>query len=109
MIYPPMNAMAAMVHSKQSFAPSPQSDNIPRPPSSSPAPSPAAGPNAMMGGPLPPQSRAGRVDPALMASLPPEYAAFLTQLGHFVDLDGDGTPDIAVVPLYAMAQMRGGQ
>jgi hypothetical protein len=93
---PPTNAMARFAaNAKLTSAPSPQSDNLPRPPSSSPAASPAMGP-------LPvgmPQPRGGRVDPALMASLPPEFAAMLEEYGQLMDIDGDGTPDVAVVPL----------
>lgn len=51
----------------------------------------------------PTQSSRGRVDPALMASLPPEFVALLGEYGQLMDIDGDGTPDIAVVPLNAMA------
>ena len=53
----------------------------------------------MMGGPPPSQSRAGRVDPALMASLPPEFVALLGEYGQLMDIDGDGTPDVAIVAL----------
>lgn len=31
--------------------------------------------------------------------LPPDFMALLTELAQFIDIDGDGTPDIAVLPL----------
>lgn len=41
--------------------------------------------------------------------LPPDFMAHLTELAQFIDLDGDGTPDIAVLPLggNAMANAMG--
>ena len=80
-----------------------------RPPSSSPPMSPAMGP-LPPGGQVPRPGR-GQVDPVLMASLPPEFVALLGEYGQLMDIDGDGTPDVAIVPLgNAMAQIaRGGQ
>lgn len=34
-----------------------------------------------------------------MASLPPEFAALLGEYGQLMDIDGDGIPDVAAVPL----------
>jgi len=49
----------------------------------------------------------GRIPPGLLEGLPPEFLDVLAEIGQFVDLDGDGTPDVAVVPLQgnAMANM----
>lgn len=61
------------------------------------------GGNALM---RPPQQQApsrGRVDPSLLSDLPPEFVEALMELGQLIDLDQDGTPDIAVVPLHGNA------
>ncbi len=62
----------------------------------------AQGGSALM---QPPQQPAasGRVDPTLLSDLPPEFVEALMELGQLIDLDQDGTPDIAVVPLHGNA------
>lgn len=65
-----------------------------------PSGGPAAGPPSPLG---------GRVSPELLQGLPPEFVQLLEQHAQFVDIDGDGTPDIAVMPLNQTgnALMRG--
>ena len=36
----------------------------------------------------------------LMAHLPAEFVGMLWRYGQLVDLDGDGRPDLAIVPLH---------
>jgi hypothetical protein len=81
-------------------------------PSSTPPPAPvgSAG-DVMWHNPVPtganalmrstPQTRGGshRIDPAALEGLPPEFVQALFEIAELVDIDGDGTPDVAMVPL----------
>lgn len=81
-------------------------------PSSTPPPAPVgsagdvmrhnpapAGANALMRSI--PQTRGGshRIDPAALEGLPPAFVQALFEIAELVDIDGDGTPDVAMVPL----------
>lgn len=53
--------------------------------------------NAMMRGA--PAPGAPRIPGELLQGLPPEFVDALFEIAQLVDLDGDGTPDLAMVPL----------
>jgi len=40
----------------------------------------------------------------MLDGLPPEFVQALFEIAELVDIDGDGTPDVAMVPLNAMGQ-----
>lgn len=88
-----MNAMSAM-RGNAAMAPPPAAASM----------MPPAGPG--MRAPAGGTSSLSRVSPELLEGLPPEFIALLSEIGQLIDLDGDGTPDVAVVPLNAMAAGR---
>ncbi len=53
--------------------------------------------NALMG----PQMTGGthRIPGAMLEGLPPEFVQALFEIAELVDIDGDGQPDVAMVPL----------
>lgn len=101
----------------------PQTFGAPRNISSAPPPAPVGSPgngmmhNAMSAAPPPPayagdsmlpsaagasggtQRGAGRIPPAMLEGLPPEFVQALSEIAELVDIDGDGQPDMAMVPL----------
>jgi hypothetical protein len=59
-----------------------------------------------------PQERGGthRLSGEMLEGLPPEFVQALMEIAQLVDIDGDGTPDVAMVPLNQTggnALMRG--
>lgn len=52
------------------------------------------------------QQRTGthRIDGAMLEGLPPEFVQAIFEIAELVDIDGDGTPDVAMVPLNATGQ-----
>ena len=73
-----------MRHNKGRLVPAPQNALMMPPP------------QLPTGGPSPGHPR---LDPGMLAGLPPEFVEALQEIAQLVDIDVDGVPDAAVIPL----------